>query len=70
MLSPIGYESTQGQTPRNFGLNPEGTFLFAANQQTDTVVTFAIDAETGALNATGDIAEVPTPVCLKMLACG
>ena len=69
MLSSIGHESTQGQAPRNFGLNPEGTFLFAANQQTDTVVTFAIDAETGELNATGDVAEVPTPVCLKMLAC-
>ena len=70
MLNLIGHESTQGQTPRNFVLNPEGTFLFAANQQTDTVVTFAIDTETGELNATGDVAEVPTPVCLKMLVCG
>ena len=69
MLSPLGYESTQGKTPRNFGLNPEGTFLFAANQQTDTVVTFAVDSETGTLAATGDVAEVPTPVCLKFLRC-
>ena len=68
-LSPIGYESTQGQTPRNFGLNPEGTFLFAANQQTDTVVTFAVNQETGELTATGHVTEVPTPVCLKMLPC-
>ncbi len=69
ILNHIGCESTQGQTPRNFGLNPEGTFLLAANQQTDTVVTFAIDTETGALTATGDVISVPTPVCLKFLAC-
>ncbi len=69
MLNAIGYESTQGKTPRNFGLNPEGKFLFAANQQTDTVVTFAINTESGELTATGHITEVPTPVCLKFLAC-
>ena len=69
MLDYIGCESTQGQAPRNFGLNPEGTFLFAANQQTDTIVTFAIDTGTGELTATGDVVEVPTPVCLKMLPC-
>ncbi|MDE0554553.1 MAG: lactonase family protein, partial [Candidatus Poribacteria bacterium] len=68
-LSPIGHESTQGQTPRNFGLNPEGTFLFAANQQTDTVVTFAVNQETGELTATGHVTEVPMPVCLKMVPC-
>ena len=69
MLSYIGCESTQGQAPRNFGLNPEGTFLLAANQSTNTIVTFAVDADTGELTATGNVAEVPNPVCLKMLAC-
>ena len=69
MLSYIGCESTQGQAPRNFGLNPEGTFLLAANQSTNTIVTFAVDADTGELTATGNVLEVPTPVCLKMLAC-
>ncbi len=68
-LTPTGHESTQGQTPRNFGLNPEGTFLFAANQQTNTVVTFAVDVESGELTATGAVTEVPAPVCLKLLPC-
>ncbi len=69
MLSYVGCESTQGKAPRNFTLNPEGTFLLAANQSTNTIVTFAIDTDTGKLSETGNVAEVPTPVCLKMLAC-
>lgn len=68
-LTPIGHESTQGQAPRNFGLNPEGTLLFAANQQTNTIVTFAVDPEAGTLTPTGAVTEVPTPVCLKFLPC-
>ena len=67
MLSSIGWESTQGQTPRNFCLNPDGTLLLAANQQTSNIVTFAINTDTGELTATGNVAEVPNPVCLKML---
>lgn len=67
MLTYINCESTQGQTPRNFGLNPEGTFLLAANQQTNTIVTFAVNIDTGELTETGNIADVPNPVCLKLL---
>ncbi|MEK9137958.1 MAG: beta-propeller fold lactonase family protein, partial [Bacteroidota bacterium] len=38
-----------------------------ANQSTDTIVTFRIDQQTGKLTSTGHVAEVPTPVCLKMM---
>ncbi len=69
MLSYLGCESTRGQAPRNFGLNPEGTFLLAANQQTSNIVTFAVNPDSGELTETGNVAEVPNPVCLKMLAC-
>ena len=69
-LTPIGHESTRGRTPRNFAIDPTGTFLLAANQDTDTIVTFSIDAETGLLEATGQVAEVPTPVCLKLVPSG
>ena len=64
-LSLVGHESTQGEIPRNFAIDPTGMLLLAANQESDSVVTFWIDAETGELNPTGQIAEVPTPVCLK-----
>ena len=67
-LSLVGYQSTEGEVPRNFVIDPSGAFLLAANQDTDTVVTFRIDAATGELTPTGHVAAVPTPVCLKFSA--
>ncbi|MEL6864276.1 MAG: lactonase family protein [Bacteroidota bacterium] len=64
-LQLIGHQSTQGQTPRNFVISPDGHFLLAANQDNGSIVSFRINGETGALEETGQIAEVPTPVCLK-----
>ncbi|MBT3602823.1 MAG: beta-propeller fold lactonase family protein, partial [Candidatus Latescibacteria bacterium] len=34
------------------------------NQDTSTVVTFRINKETGDLEPTGNVAEVPNPVCI------
>jgi 6-phosphogluconolactonase len=68
MLAYVDHTSTQGQTPRNFCIDPSGEWLLAANQNTDTVITFRIDQETGKLLPTGHIADVPTPVCLKIAA--
>jgi 6-phosphogluconolactonase len=69
-LSYVGHESTRGRTPRNFAIDPNGEYLLAANQDSDTIVTFRIDARTGELHATGQVIEVPTPVCVKFLAQG
>jgi len=67
-LTTVGYESTQGEVPRNFALDPTGAFLYAANQNSDNVVAYRIDADSGQLTPTGHITQVPTPVCLKFLA--
>jgi 6-phosphogluconolactonase len=64
-LSVLGHESTRGMTPRNFAIDPTGAFLLAANQKSDNIVVFRRDQKTGRLAATGHIAEVPSPVCLK-----
>ncbi|MDQ3815148.1 MAG: lactonase family protein [Armatimonadota bacterium] len=64
-LTLVGHESTQGRTPRNFGLDPTGKFLVAANQDTNNIVAFRIDQETGRLTPTGQTIEVPAPVCVK-----
>jgi 6-phosphogluconolactonase len=66
-LTYVDHEPTQGETPRNFAIDATGTFLLAANQDTDTIVTFRIDQQTGKLEATGDVTEVPMPVCLKLM---
>jgi 6-phosphogluconolactonase (cycloisomerase 2 family) len=63
-LSPVGWESTKGSTPRFIGLNPAGTRLFAANQRSDSIVEFSVDRTTGALSATGQVIQANTPVCV------
>jgi 6-phosphogluconolactonase (cycloisomerase 2 family) len=60
-LTPIGWESTQGRTPRFFGLDPSGTHLYAANQNSDTVVIFRVDQTTGKLTSTNQIVKVASP---------
>jgi 6-phosphogluconolactonase len=66
-LTYVEHVSTQGQTPRNFGIDPTGTYLVAANQDSDNLVVFRIDVNTGKLTPTGDQASVSMPVCVKFL---
>lgn len=66
-LSPIETISTQGKTPRGFGIDPTGQFLLAGNQDSHTIVVFRIDAKTGRLTPTGQTLEVGSPVCVKFL---
>ena len=66
-LTPIGYQSTLGKTPRNFGLAPNGDYLLAANQDTDNITVFEVDQETGQLAPTGHATQVPAPVCIQWL---
>mgnify|MGYP000847681046 CR=1 FL=1 len=67
-LKYIEHTSTQGKKPRNFAIDPSGKFLLAANQDSDNIVVFRIDEQTGKLQSTGNIANVPVPVCLKFMA--
>ena len=66
-LKALEHVSTEGNWPRNFVIDPSGQFLLVANQRSDNVVTFAIDPRTGRLKPTGNVAEIPVPVCLKFL---
>ena len=61
MLTPVGWEPTQGKTPRFFALDPAGTHLYAANQNSDTVVIFRVDQTTGKLTPTDQIVKVASP---------
>lgn len=67
-LTHVEHQSTQGRTPRNFALDPTGRWLLAENQDSDTIVVFGVDAETGRLRPTGQVLEVPTPVCVRFVA--
>ncbi len=63
-LTKVGNQSVLGKGPRNFTLSPDGKFLLVANQNTDEVVVFARDANTGLLEDTGNRIAVGAPVCL------
>jgi 6-phosphogluconolactonase len=67
-LTPVGWEPTQGATPRFFGLDPTGAFLHAANQGGDTIVAFRIDRETGQLTPTGQVIQTNSPSCIVFAA--
>jgi 6-phosphogluconolactonase len=66
-ITVVEHVSTQGRTPRHFAIDPTGAYLFAANQGTNSVVLFRIDRQTGHLTPTGEILEVPSPVCVAFL---
>jgi 6-phosphogluconolactonase len=63
-LKPVEYVSTEGRTPRNFGIDPAARFLIAANQDSSNLVVFRIDAATGRLTPTGQKADAPSPTCV------
>ena len=56
-----------GQNPRGFAIDPTGSYLVVAHQDTGTVVTFKIHPVTGDLTPTGSCVHVPIPVCVKLL---
>jgi 6-phosphogluconolactonase len=56
--------ATGGKEPRHFAIDPAGKFLLAENQNSDSIVTFRIDRTSGKLTPTGEVAHVPSPVCL------
>ncbi len=67
-LTLVDHFSTQGKTPRNFEIDPSGSRLFVANQGSGNIVVFRIDQETGRLTSTGQVLNVPSPVCVKFVA--
>lgn len=64
----VDAQSTLGKTPRNFNFDPTGNFLLVANQNSDDIVIFKRDKETGLLSDTGNRIKVSRPVCLKWIA--
>jgi 6-phosphogluconolactonase len=69
-LTRVENVSTEGKTPRSFGIDPTGRYLLAANQDSDSVVVFRIDPATGQLTPTGNSIEVGKPVCVTFTPAG
>jgi 6-phosphogluconolactonase len=66
-LTWAGYQSTFGKAPRNFIIDPSGRFLLAANQDSDNIVIFRRNKNTGLLTRIKKEIRLPRPVCLQLI---
>lgn len=62
-----GHQSTLGKGPRNFSIDPSGKYLLVGNQNTDEIVIFNRDGNTGLLSDSGKRIKLGKPVCLKWM---
>merc|ERR1712216_107249 len=64
-LSLVGHHSTCGTVPRNFKLIDDGKWLVIGNQESKTVVSFAVDLEMGTLKKVSEVtcAQKPCNIC-------
>lgn len=61
-VSTVGHTPTQGAFPRNFAFAPGEKWAIVANQNSNSLVIFARDAETGQLSQHGAPVDVHSPV--------
>jgi len=66
-MSLVQIEPVRGATPRNFNLDPSGKWLLAAGQDSHTLASFVVDAESGKLTYNRSIVSVPAPICVLMM---
>ncbi|MGI4807407.1 MAG: lactonase family protein [Janthinobacterium lividum] len=62
-LRPLGWTASLGTTPRFITLDPSGTTLFVANETSDSINAFSINAD-GGLHPAGTVATTGSPVCI------
>ncbi|GMF48031.1 unnamed protein product [Phytophthora fragariaefolia] len=58
-LTSVGWEGSRGKTPKSFVAYED--WMVVANQDSDTMHVFGIDADTGLLSCTGNSYDVGTP---------
>jgi 6-phosphogluconolactonase len=67
-LALVHHFAIQGKTPRDFELDPPGSHLLVAGQDSNNIVVFRLDPATGReMLKTDDIVQVPSPVGLTFV---
>ena len=69
-LTFVGHQSTYGDHPRNFTIDPTGKFLLVANMVTGNIVVLKRNLKTGLLTRTKNEIHVSFPSCLQMRTYG
>jgi 6-phosphogluconolactonase len=65
-LTLVGYQSTLGDHPRNFVIDPSGKFLLVANEYSGNIIVFRRNTKTGLLTMTSSEITIKGPSCLIM----
>ncbi|RFZ91832.1 lactonase family protein [Mucilaginibacter conchicola] len=64
-LTFVQRQPSGGKGPRNFAIDPTGRFLLVANQQSNDIFVYKLDAETGKIVQAVSRAQIGNPVCIK-----
>lgn len=63
-LALLQTTSCQGKGPRNFFITPDGRWILVANQHSNQVVSFRLDAQSGLLTPGSARVDLHAPVCI------
>lgn len=63
-LTLVGQPLSGAIMPRNFAIDPTGSYLLVAHQYSNDVIVFKIDQATGKLLKTGNEIKLDVPVCI------
>lgn len=66
-LTHIQTISSGGEAPRNFNITPDGKYLLSGNQNSNVLVVFNRDQETGLIEPTDAKLEVNKPVYIRFI---
>ncbi|HZR59308.1 MAG TPA: lactonase family protein [Terriglobales bacterium] len=66
-LTQVEQVAPGGTMPRNFAIDPTGSYLFAANELSGNVVLFHVNSDTGRLTTTSTVLKIDVPVCVKFV---
>ena len=66
-LSHVEFVPVDGKTPRNFAIDPTGSWLLVGDQESDKVVVFRINGKTGRLTSTGQVLQISSPACVTFV---
>ena len=66
-LTPVRHTPSGGRGPRHFRLDSSGRILVVANQLSDSLVPFRVDAENGMLTQSGPAVAVEAPSCVTFM---
>ncbi|CAH2787261.1 MAG: 6-phosphogluconolactonase (EC [uncultured Caballeronia sp.] len=63
-LNLVETEQSRGRTPRFMTSTPNGRFMFVLNEDSDSIVAFAVDHASGRIKPTGFSVQTGSPVCM------